>query len=571
VGRVFVLSTDVHRVARRLIPAEQVKAEVARLDRALKEATAELVEFSARAQKDLGKDAAAIFHFHVGMLKDKSLSGPMREMIEKERVAAEYAVSQVFNAVAERFRAAGDPVFATKVNDIDDLAERVLNHLMDEPLARLGEIGEGTIIVARDLTPSLTAGLDRTKVVGFATDLGGQTGHTSIVARALGIPAVVGCGDVSLRASDGVTAILDGDRGRVILNPEPAALEEVRAYAEQRRLFQLSLAELRNLPAVTRDGVEIELQGNIEFPEEVSHLLEHGGRGVGLYRTEYLYLTRTTDPTEEDHYRAYKRCVDLLKGRPLTIRTFDLGADKQTQSRIEAPERNPFLGQRSIRYCLANLPMFKRQLRAILRASAHGPVKIMFPLVTSTAEFRQGKFLLNDVMEDLSDEGVRFDPDVPVGMMVEVPAAALMAETFAREVAFFSIGTNDLTQYTLAVDRTNERVAQLFNPAHPAVIRLIRDVVRAARRHSTPVSCCGEAASALEYAILLIGLGVRTLSVTGSTIPQLKRMVRSVTVPACERIARQALSFDSDVQVASYLRDRARQIVPEAFDGRAAD
>jgi phosphotransferase system enzyme I (PtsI) len=300
-------------------------------------------------------------------------------------------------------------------------------------------------------------------------------------------------------------------------------------------------------------------------------VLACGGGGVGLYRTEFLYLASETEPSEEDHYKAYSECVRLCAGRPLTIRTVDLGADKYTQRQQEDPERNPFLGLRSIRYCLKSQPMFKTQLRALLRASALGPIKVMFPLITSTAEFRQAKFILNEVMEDLAEEGLAYDPRLSVGMMVEVPSAAVMADSFAREVDFFSIGTNDLVQYTLAVDRTNERVAHLFNPAHPAVIKLIKDVARVGRRRHVPVSCCGESAGDPDFALLLIGLGLRTLSTTAASIPQLKRMVRSVTIEQCEKIARRALSFDSDVSVAAYLRDQARKVIPEAYAGRSVE
>jgi phosphoenolpyruvate-protein phosphotransferase (PTS system enzyme I) len=331
------------------------------------------------------------------------------------------------------------------------------------------------------------------------------------------------------------------------------------------------VGEVANLPSITLDGTKVSVVGNIELPDEVEKVLRAGGEGVGLYRTEYLYLTSDHEPTEEEHFAAYKRCVKLSAGRELVIRTFDLGADKLTQAMEETPERNPFLGNRSIRYCLKNPAMFKRQLRAILRASALGPIKIMLPLVSSVGEIRQTKFILNDVMEELSEERVKFDASIKVGMMVEVPSVALLADTFAREVDFFSIGTNDLTQYTLAVDRINERVAHLYQPAHPAVIKLIRDVTRAARRRNTPISCCGEAAAEPEYAMLLLGLGLRTLSVSSSSIPSLKRFIRSVTIEQCERIARQALSLDSDAAITTLLRDRARKIVPEAFSGRSAE
>lgn len=573
IGRIAVLENDLHRIPRRVVAAEGVPEELATLERAIKGSIAELLVIQAKATTEMGEEAAKIFLVHIGMLSDKTLTQPIRVMIEKERVTADYAVSQEFSKLAAKFRSMPDSAFATKVNDIEDLARRLLRHILNEPehdpLRAASQ--SGLVVVARDLTPSQAAGFDRAKVVGFATDLGGRTSHTAIVAKALGIPAVVGCQLLRRMASDGMTIILDGDRGTVILDPDDATIRLYRGYIEQRREFQVSLGELRDLPCVTSDGQAVHLVGNIEFPGEVDAVLNSGGEGVGLYRTEFLYLTSKGEVTEEDHFNAYKACVEKLAGRECVIRTMDLGADKYTQEQEADPERNPFLGCRSIRYCLRNIPMFKRQLRAILRASAFGPIKIMFPLVTNLVEFRHGKAILNDVMEDLHEDDVKFDREIAVGMMVEVPSAAIMADEFAREADFFSIGTNDLVQYTLAVDRTNERIASLYAATHPAVLRLIRDVVRDARKHKTPVSCCGEASADLEYAGLLIGMGVRTLSVTSVAIPQLKRFVRSVTVQDCEQVARKALSLDSDVQIAALLRDWARKIVPEAFDGRTAE
>jgi phosphotransferase system enzyme I (PtsI) len=571
IGRIFVLEDERRRIARRQVPQEACPAELKRLEDALSASIAELASVRRDAEQQMGADAANIFLFHMGMLGDKSLVGPMRRLIEQDRVTAEYAVHKTFTEWAERFRGMKDSAFTTKANDLEDLASRVLRHLIGEHTNRLAQLHHEAVVAALDLTPSQAAGFDRSLVVAFVTELGGRTSHTAIVARALGIPAVVGCPDLMELATDGTPIIVDGDRGVVIIDPLPEQFDEYHAYVEQRRLFQLSLEEVASVPSVTRDGVHIHLHGNIEFPDEIEAVCRLGGEGVGLYRTEFLYLTRAQEPTEEDHYQAYKTCVELLKGRPLTIRTVDLGADKYTQERAEQPERNPFLGLRSIRYCLRNQAMFRRQLRAILRASAQGPIRVMFPLVTTTGELRQARWHLNEVMEDLSDEGVAYDAGVQVGMMVEVPAAALMADTFAREVDFFSIGTNDLVQYTLAVDRTNEQVAGLFNPANPAVVRLVKDVIRVARRRDIAVSCCGESAGELDYAVLLIGLGLRTLSVTAASIPHLRRLVRSVTVRECERIAREAGSLDSDVAVSAYLRDRTRKIIPEAFGGRTAE
>lgn len=570
VGRVFVLDDPRRKVPRRTVAQDLVAGELGRLDAAFAASIAELSEMRQSTARELGDEAAKIFAFHIGMLGDPTLTRPMREKIEKERVTAEYAAWAGFQDAAKRFAAMPD-VFKTKIDDVRDLSLRVLRHLLGAQASRLATLNHRAIVIAKDLTPSQTAAFDRNHVIAFATDLGGKTSHTAIFARALGIPAVVGVGNITSIASDGVDIIIDGDRGIVILAPDAATLAEYQAIIEQRKTFQLSLEELSELPSVTRDGVPIQLLGNIEMPDEIPAILHAGGEGVGLYRTEFLYLTGASEPSEEDHYRAYKLAIEMLQGKMLTIRTVDLGADKYTQERSENPERNPALGLRSIRYCLQSLPMFKTQLRAILRASAHGPMKVMFPLITSTSEFRQGKYLLNDVMEDLADEGIPFDRNVDIGMMVEVPSAAIMADVFAREAAFFSIGTNDLVQYTLAVDRINERVANLYNPCHPAVIKLIRDVVRAARRHKIPVSCCGESAGELDFSLLLIGLGLRTLSVTASSIAPVKRLVRSVTAEQCEKLARKACSLDSDLAVSAYLRDQVRKILPEAFDGRSAE
>ncbi len=571
IGRIFALDDERQRIARRQIAPAAVAAELARLDAALAASRRELEHVRADAEKQMGDEAAKIFAFHQGVLMDKSLLGPMRGLIEKERVSAEFAVFKTLSDAAAAFRAMKNTAFTTKANDFEDLSARVLRQLIGEHQTQLAGLHHEAVIIARDLTPSQAVGFDREKVVAFATDLGGRTGHTSIVARALGIPAVVGCGDLTRHATDGTIVIVDGDRGVVVLDPDEKQLGEYRAYIDQRKVFQLSLDELVGLPCCTRDGTPVELLGNIEFPREIPTVLACGGAGVGLYRTEFLYLSGEKEPTEQEHFDAYSECIKLLAGRPLTIRTVDLGADKYTQRQQEQPERNPFLGLRSIRYCLKSLPMFKTQLRALLRASALGPMKVMFPLVTSTQELRQAKWVLNEVMEDLAEENIPYDAGIKVGMMVEVPSAALMADAFAREVDFFSIGTNDLVQYTLAVDRTNERVAAMFSPCHPAVVRLIKDVARVSRRREVPLSCCGESAGDPDYALLLIGLGVRTLSATAASLPQLKRMVRSVSIEDCERIARRVLSYDSDVQVAAFLRDQARKIIPEAFEGRSVE
>ena len=570
-GRAIVLGNAETHVPRREIAQPDLEREVDRLDTALREAVEELGVLRDRTAVQIGSDAAKIFGFHLGLLQDPTLLTPMRERIRNDRVNAEVAVADAFQKLADQFRALGSEMFSQKANDVLDLDRRVLAKLMGEDENRLATLTEPTIVIAHELTPSQTAGMDRTLVIGIATDLGGRTSHTSSVARAIEIPCVVGCSRVMGRVADGDMIIIDGDTGVVIVRPDARTLAE---YTIQQERFSVYRSMLRNtalLEPVTKDGTRIQLLGNIEFPHEVESVFANGGEGVGLYRTEFLFLTSDHEPTEEEQFAAYKQTVELLKGRPLTIRTLDLGADKYTQNRATEPERNPFLGLRSIRYCLQHKALFKTQLRAILRASAFGPMKVMFPLVSTVMELRQARLILNDVAEELAEEGIRYDQNIPIGIMVETPSAALMANAFAKEVSFFSIGTNDLIQYTLAVDRGNERVAHLYSGASPAVLYLVKTVVRTARRSGIDCSLCGEVAGEAIYTMLLIGLGLRTLSLVPSQIPLIKRVIRSTTVENCEELARRVGSFDSERQVLNTLRDELRKVDPGSFAGWIAE
>ena len=570
VGKAFVLDDERVRIPMRKVRAGDAGRELARFEEALEASRDELAAIRDQTADKLGAEAATVFAFHLGVLSDPAVLEPIRAGVRDEHVSAEFAVSRVFHALAARFGAMAESAFRMKVNDIWDIDRRLLRHLIGEHRSRLDTLDHAAIVIAPDLTPSQTAAFDRTRVVGIVTDAGGKTSHTAIIARALGIPAIVGVSRIADRTADGQSVVVDGDHGVVILDPSPEVVARYTERIEVLRRFRRSLAEIADEPSVTTDGVEIGLHGNIEFPDEVATVLEHGGAGVGLFRTEFLYLNRDDEPGEEEQATLYAECVRRLDGRPLVIRTMDLGSDK-AHDRWAYPERNPALGCRSIRYCLQNLPMFKRQLRAILRASAYGPVKVMFPLVTTIHELRQARMIARDVMDDLADEGVAFDRNVPMGVMIEAPSAAIMASVFAREADFLSIGTNDLVQYTLAVDRTNERVASLYTAAHPAIHRLIKDTVRAARRRGTPVSICGEAAGDIEFTLLLVGLGLRNLSMTPTLIPHIKRIIRSVDIKECERVARKVGSFESERQVAAFLRDLTRTILPEAFDGRSVD
>jgi phosphoenolpyruvate-protein phosphotransferase (PTS system enzyme I) len=561
-----VLDAEDLVIPRRGVEASAVDAEVARLQQGIAKAQADLETLRAGLTATHGKDIASIFDFHAGLLRDKALVGQITGEIKAHRSNAEYAVSTAMRKLAGQFLQMKDSYLADRVKDIYDVEKRVLRTLIGARHEGLSHLDGDVVVIAHDLLPSQTAALDKTHVKGFACDVGGRTSHTAIVARAMGIPAVVGLGNVTGAISGGDTVIIDGTRGMVIVNPDAEQLKEHEEYSRQHIALEAELATLSSLPAQTLDGHAVSLMANIEFPGEIDDALSRGAVGIGLYRSEFLYMANPdAEPTEEDHYVAYADAVRRLNGRPLVIRTLDLGADKYVYGKGPVKEANPFLGDRSIRMCLHNLPMFKSQLRAILRASVAGDVRIMFPMITTVMELRQARMVLVDVMEELEDEGVPFRKDLPIGMMVEVPSAALMANNFAREVNFFSIGTNDLIQYTLAVDRTNEKVAGLFTPAHPAVLALIRDVIRAANRNGISVSVCGEMAGEPLYTLLLLGLGLNIFSMNGPDVPEVKKIIRSTTTEHARQVARKVLSFDSERQVMHYLREETRKIIPEAF------
>ena len=569
IGTAVVIDDADVPVPRRVVPQDQVQRQHERLDEALRQSGEDIEQLRDQATKLLGPETARIFGFHLGMLQDQQLTDQFHSLIDQDRVTAEYAVYSVMRKLAHNFTQQESRYFRDRVSDIWDLERRVLKHLIGEAREELGQLQQEAILFAHDLTPSQTAGLDTDKIKGIATDAGGRTSHTAILAHALGIPAIVGLEDVTGSVNTGDTVIVDGHSGHVVIDPDAAQLMEYRQQLRQRERFESSLDRLSELPARTRDGTDIQLLANIEFPSEIPAALGKGAAGIGLYRTEFLFLAAESEPTEDEQYEAYREAIRLLEGRPLTIRTVDLGADKLGDADPQLiQERNPFLGCRSIRLCLQNLPMFKTQLKAILRASAEGPARIMFPLISSVMELRQAKMVLEDVIEELEEQGVAYQRDIPVGMMIEVPSAALQARNFTREVDFFSIGTNDLTQYTLAVDRANERVASLYSAAHPAVIQLIKEVVRAAKRRDFDVSICGEMAGQPEFVMLLLGMGLRTLSITPPAIPEVKKVVRSLEIRECQRVARRIASYASDREVTNTLREELEKVLPEVCDGQ---
>ncbi len=571
IAKALVLDAQDQPIPRRTVVSAAVPAEHQRLNDALAASVLEIEALRDQTTAAMGPETAKIFGFHLGMLQDNHLLSQFRQMLDDEQVTAEYAVYATLRNLARTFRQQDSRLLRERVTDIFDIERRLVSHLIGEARAELGQLRHEVILLAHDLTPSQTAALDKTKVRAIATDAGGRTSHTAIVAHALGIPAIVGLEDLSCEVNTGDMVIVDANNGLVIVDPDAGQLLEYRQYVQRLARAEVGLDELSKLPAVTIDGTEVSIVGNIEFPTEIAPALTKGAMGIGLYRTEFLFLAAQSEPTEEQQYVEYANAVESLGGRPLTIRTLDLGADKlaaiDNDSSVQA-ESNPFLGCRSIRLCLQNLPLFKTQLRAILRASQHGPMRIMFPLISNIMELRQAKMVLSDVMEDLEDEGVAFSRDIPVGIMIEVPSAALQAKTFAREVQFFSIGTNDLIQYVVAVDRGNERIANLYSGAHPAVMSMIRDVIRVAQRAKIDVSLCGEMAGDPDYVMLLLGLGLRSFSVAPPAIPEVKRIVRAVSINQCQRMARKALSFDTDREVLNYLHDQVQKAVPDLYAGR---
>jgi phosphotransferase system enzyme I (PtsI) len=563
---------DLSRVSapRRSIAAEGVAAEFDRLDRALEFARIDAETAEAEARERLGPQYAAILGAHARMIADPTLLRDSRARIDRERVNAEQAVAEVLDAYASRLEAMPDPHLAARAADVRDIQRRILSHFLvadDAPAPSGGTVDSDTpvVVLAADLSPSETAGLDPALVLGFATEAGGRASHTAIVAEALEIPAVVGLGRFLDQARDALSVIVDGDDGLVILDPDAPTLERYRRIAGERAARFEGLTNLATLPAITLDGCEVGLWGNIEFPAEVAPCLERGAIGVGLYRTEFLFLNAERPPTEEEQYEAYSTVVESLKGRPITIRTLDLGADKLPSYQGRGPaEANPVLGLRSLRLSLREPALFRTQLRAILRASASGDVRLMFPLVTSLEELRAARLLLAEVTGELLAEGHAVRSGLPVGAMIEVPAAAIMADKIAREVDFFSVGTNDLIQYTLAVDRTNEAVAELYNAADPAVLRLIKMVVSAAEARGIDVTVCGTMGGEPLHALLLLGLGVRNLSMPPHQLPEMKRVIRAVRLDQARALAAEALELDSAFAVVAMLREALESTLPDA-------
>ena len=563
IGEALVLDSEGFRIPRRFVERSAVDTELERLKTAVAETAREIEHNRDAIRAELGEQYSAIFDAHLAMLHDAKLQQELSAAVRERNWWPEYAVSRTLRRYAKVFQSLDNHI-SQRAHDIYDIEKSLLRNLLGQRRETLAAISQPVIVLAHNLTPSETANLDRRFVQGFATELGGPGSHTAIVAEGLEIPAVVGIGPFLADVSGGEPVILDGNQGVVILQPDEETIARYRIEVEAARTVAEKLDRLRDLPAVTSDGVRIQITGNIEFPSEAEQCISRGCDGIGLYRTEFLYLTSRSEPTEEDHFSAYRDVVQAMPGKPVVIRTLDLGSDKmRTETDVEE-ERNPCLGLRSIRLSLRQLPMFRTQLRAILRASALGDVRVMFPLICTIVELRQARMVLADVMEDLTEHGIPFNRNMPVGMMVETPAAVMMLDAFIKEVDFVSIGTNDLIQYTLAVDRGNKEVADLYNACDPAVLRQLRRSLDVAREAGVPANVCGQMSGSVMYTQLLLGLGLRQMSVPASAIPEIKQVCRSVSVAECRGIAERALAMDSAREVKAFLRDQMRRLLSES-------
>ena len=565
IGRVWVLDQRKVKTPRRDLPPEEVPAEIRRLHQALAASDRQLAEVRRKVEQLEGTEHTAIIDMHRMMLKDELLVAEAERLVREERVNAEWAVKRAVRKIKAAFSDVADPYFKERRADVDHVGARVIDNLLGEVPEVQEPPPEGAVVVARDLSPADTALLlHERKVAAFVTDLGTQTSHTAIVARALGVPAVVGVARVTQAAARGDWIVVDGARGVVVIGPTAGERDDYGVARERYLAHEREQLATRDLPATTLDGVTVRLVGNIEFAEEVDGLVAHGGEGIGLYRTEFLFLGRGDLPGEEEHYQNYRRILEALAPRPVTIRTFDLGADKLPAG-VKALAENPALGLRALRYCLRQPELFRPQLRGLLRAGRHGNLKVMFPMVSGVAELRAAKRALADAAEELRREGEEVALP-PVGIMVELPSAALIADRLAQECDFLSIGTNDLIQYTLAIDRQDKEVAYLYRPLHLAVLRTLALVCDAGKRAGIPVSMCGEMAGEPLYALVLLGLGLSELSMNGPSIPPVKRVLRAARAADGRALLDRLLELTAADDIERAVRDEMARHFPDLLE-----
>jgi phosphotransferase system enzyme I (PtsI) len=549
-GKIHVVSDDLDDVARYRISPSQVTDEIGRFEAALIQTRMQILEMQQRIAESIGAKDAAIFDAHLLVVEDRTLIDEVLRKLEADLCNVEWVFQEVATSYAETLNKIDDPYLRERALDIQDVTKRVIRNMQGKaPKTFLG-LTEPHILVAHNLTPSDTATMNRERVLGIATDLGSRTSHTAIMARSLNIPAVVGLHDITEKLETGQEVLIDGTNGWVIVDPTPATLAHYREIESRRIKVVAQLRELRETSSTTRDGRHIVLSANIELPEDVDAVAANGAEGIGLYRTEFLYLNRTALPTEDEQYETYRKVAECVRPNPLIIRTFDLGGDKLAPGTVDiSDELNPFLGWRAIRFCLENVDIFKTQLRAILRASAVGNVKIMFPMISGLDELRSALAVLAKCKEELHESKIAIGEETEVGAMIEIPSAAISADVLAHEVDFFSIGTNDLIQYALAVDRVNERIAHLYEPTHPAVLRLLKMIADAGHANKIWVGVCGEMAGDIALIPLLLGLGVDELSAGAMLVPRVKRAVQSLAIPECRQLVEEALKLQTPSEI----------------------
>ena len=562
-GKIFVLRREEEATAEHTIAEEQIPAEVARFEHALLVTRAQIMEMQARIAEAIGAKDASIFDAHLLVVEDRTLIDEVLRTLEREHRNIEGIFRQVANRYAQLLEQMDDPYLRERALDIHDVTRRVLMNLAGKQAVNLSEIRYPHILLAHNLSPSDTAQLNREFVLGFATDAGSRTSHTAIMARSLSIPAIVGLHDISDRLEMGLEVLLDGYHGLLVLDPTEQTIREYEELARRKQRIEAGLVNLRETASTTADGHHLVLSANIELPEDIPMVKSSGAEGVGLYRTEFFYLNQSELPDEEEQYENYRQVASDILPHPIIIRTLDLGGDKFIGSLSLPTELNPFLGCRAIRFCLERPEIFKVQLRAILRASAMGNVKMMYPLISGLEEVRRANALLEECKRELRREGRDFNERMEVGIMIEVPSAALCAWELAREVAFFSIGTNDLIQYSIAVDRVNERIAHLYEPTHPAILRLIKMVVDAAHVAGIWAGVCGEMASEVALTPLLLGLGVDELSAGAALVPRVKRAVQTLEMDVCRALADKALKMITPSEILTECESVARQYYPE--------
>jgi phosphotransferase system enzyme I (PtsI) len=564
----FVLGREDVRIPSRT-RTRDAASEVARYESAVASSAAAIRDRVEALKDKVGPDVLTILSAHASLVEDSTVRREVAKLIEEESTAfsAEYAVSRVYRAQVEKLRRAGDPYLAARAKDVEDAEKKLMQELLGQEREELANLTHPVVVVAHDLTPTETAGLalHEGMIRGFVTEVGGKTSHTAIIARDNGIPAVVGAEGLLGEVSGGDLIVLDGATGRVVVNPDPETLKASREKESvTTKRIQHTRRLVRRVPSETPDGHPVTLLANVDKLGDVSKAVGWGAAGVGLFRTEFL-VTEGHEPDEEEQFEIYRTALKTLGDRPCTLRTFDFGADKVHVGGPRHVEPNPFLGFRSLRYCLANLALFKSQLRAALRASSYGTLKLMFPMVGSVAELRRARIVLEDVREELRKENVPFDEQLAVGIMIEVPSAAVIADMLAEYADFFSIGSNDLVGYTLAVDRGNELVASLYRPTHPAVLRLTREVIAVGRKHEIPVSMCGEICGDPLYTVLLLGLGLREFSLAPALLPDVKKIVRKIGMREAEEIAERVCGFNDADEAEHYLEEFMKRLAPDSF------